>query len=48
MKYFYVDTMGAMAESIMTATSDEVMSKKIRALCKELMDHIEEEAKKQS
>ncbi|HEX8348547.1 MAG TPA: gliding motility protein GldC [Hymenobacter sp.] len=48
MKYFYVDTMGSMAESILTATNDEVMAKKIRTLCKELMDHLEEEAKKQS
>jgi gliding motility-associated protein GldC len=47
MKRFYVDTMGAMAESIITATNDSVMATKMRNLCKELMSHIEEEESKQ-
>ncbi len=46
MKYFYVDTMGAMAQSLMTATNDAVMAEKIRALCHELMDHIEQDRQK--
>ena len=47
MKRFYVDTMGAMAESIITATNDSVMATKMRNLCKELMHHIDEEESKQ-
>lgn len=43
MKYFYIDTMGAMAQSIATATSDQVMAKKIQGLCEELMAHVEQE-----
>ncbi|GAA3996648.1 gliding motility protein GldC [Hymenobacter fastidiosus] len=46
MKHFYVDTIGAMAESLHTATSDAVMVKKMRDLCQELMAHINEEAEK--
>ncbi|RYU82423.1 gliding motility protein GldC [Hymenobacter persicinus] len=46
MKHFYVDTIGAMAESLQTATSDTVMVKKMRELCQELMNHINEEAEK--
>lgn len=47
MKRFYVDTMGAMAESIITATNDSVMATKMRNLCKELMEHIDQEESKQ-
>ncbi|MBG8554857.1 MULTISPECIES: gliding motility protein GldC [Hymenobacter] len=47
MKHFYVDTIGAMAESIITATNDSVMATKMRTLCRELMAHLEEEQKKQ-
>lgn len=43
MKYFVVDTIGSMAETIMTATSDRQMADKMRALCKELMDYLEEQ-----
>ncbi|TPE46168.1 gliding motility protein GldC [Pontibacter mangrovi] len=43
MKYFYIDTMGAMAQSIATATNDQVMAQKIRALCQELNDHVEQD-----
>ena len=46
MKRFYIDTMGAMAESLQTATSDETMVTRIRALCRELMDHVEAEERK--
>jgi len=48
MKYFYIDTMGAMAQSLMTATNDTVMAEKIRSLCKELMDHVEQDRQKNS
>lgn len=43
MKRFYIDTMGAMAESILTATNDDKMARRMRDLCRELMDHVEEE-----
>ncbi|MBC5992164.1 gliding motility protein GldC [Pontibacter cellulosilyticus] len=48
MKYFYVDTIGAMAQSIATATSDNVMAQKMRALCEDLMKHIDEQQKKEN
>jgi hypothetical protein len=37
-----------MAQSIATATSDKVMADKMRALCEELMSHVEEERKKEN
>ncbi len=46
MKYFYIDTIGAMAQSVATATSDNVMAQKMRALCEELTKHVEEQQKK--
>ena len=45
MKYFLIDTMGAMAETILKATSDQVMADKITALCNELAQHVEEQNK---
>jgi gliding motility-associated protein GldC len=48
MKYFYIDTIGAMAQSIATATSDKVMADKMKALCEELMSHVEEQRKNQN
>jgi gliding motility-associated protein GldC len=48
MKYFYIDTIGAMAQSIATATSDKTMADKMRALCEDLMKHVEEERSKQN
>ena len=46
MKRFYVDTIGAMAESITTATNDKVMAAKMQELCRTLMDHLEEEERR--
>jgi len=46
MKYFYIDTIGAMAQSIATATSDDVMARKMRALCEDLTKHVEQEQQK--
>jgi len=48
MKYFYIDTIGAMAQSIATATSDKVMAEKMRALCQELMAHVEKDSQQNS
>ena len=45
MKHFYLDTIGSMAQTIMTATGDEVMAAKMRELCQELSKHLEEEEK---
>ena len=42
MKRFYIDTIGAMAESLNTATNDEVMVKKMRDLCEELVQYLHE------
>ncbi|UYZ64571.1 gliding motility protein GldC [Hymenobacter weizhouensis] len=47
MKYFVVDTIGSMAETILTATNDQVMATKMRDLCRALSEHIEEEERKQ-
>lgn len=46
MKRFYVDTIGAMADSIETATNDEKMVKEMKELCEKLAKHILEENKK--
>lgn len=42
MKRFYIDTIGAMAESLNTATNDDVMVKKMRDLCEELVQYLHE------
>lgn len=46
MKYFYIDTLGSMAESIQRATNDTIMAQKIRQLCEELTKYVEEDEKK--
>ncbi|KAA9339430.1 gliding motility protein GldC [Hymenobacter busanensis] len=43
MKRFYVDMIGSMAESIINATSDEFMGAKLRAVGRELAQHLERE-----
>ena len=43
MKFFYIDTIGAMAQSIQTATGDDEMANRMRNLCKELSDHVAEQ-----
>ena len=40
MKFFMIDTMGSMAETLLTATNDTVMAEKIKALCNELAEHV--------
>lgn len=47
MKYFYIDTIGAMAESLQRATNDTAMTQKMKKLCEELMKHVEEDQKQQ-
>jgi len=46
MKYFYIDTIGAMAQSIATATSDDVMARKMRDLCEDLTKHVDQDQQK--
>ena len=43
MKRFYIDTIGAMAESLKTATNDDVMVQKMRTLCEEMVNHINQQ-----
>lgn len=43
MKYFVVDNIGSMAETIVTATGDKKMAEKMRQLCKELSDYLDEQ-----
>ena len=43
MKYFYIDTIGSMAQSLQTATGDDEMATRMRNLCKELSDLVAEQ-----
>jgi len=40
MKRFYVDCIGGLAQSALTATGDEFMSQEMNALCEKLVDHL--------
>ncbi|KXX72290.1 MULTISPECIES: gliding motility protein GldC [Flammeovirga] len=42
MKFFYIDTMGGIAQNIFNATGDEKMAQEIHAMCKRLSDHVHE------
>ncbi len=42
MKRFYIDCLGGLAQSALTATGDEHMSGEINALCEKLARHIKE------
>jgi gliding motility-associated protein GldC len=43
MKRFYIDCLGGLAQSVLTATGDEVMSGKLHALCEEFVEHLKNE-----
>ncbi len=43
MKRFYVDCIGGLAQSILTATGDELMANETHALCQRLVEHIKNE-----
>lgn len=47
MKRFYIETIGGMAETLLTATGDEKMVGEIEELCKKLYKNLEEEMKKE-
>jgi len=48
MKKFYIDALGGMAQSILTATADEQMSADINELCDKLGKKLEAELKNPS
>src|SRR5258708_2211575 len=41
MKRFYVDCLGGLSQSILTATGDELMSKEINSLCEKLAVYVQ-------
>ncbi len=43
MKRFYIDCLGGLAQSILTATGDEVMAAETNALCNRLVKHLNSE-----
>lgn len=40
MKRFYIDCIGGLAQSALTATGDEFMSQEMNALCQKLVEHL--------
>ena len=42
MKRFYIDCLGGLAQSALTATGDDYMSSEINSLCEKLVKHIRE------
>lgn len=40
MKRFYIDCLGGLAQSILSATGDEYMASETHALCEKLVQHI--------
>ena len=47
MKRFYIDINGGMAQNILNSTGDEYMSEEMKALCDRLVEHVNEENKRQ-
>ena len=43
MKRFYVDMVGGLSQSLLSATGDEFMAGEMNALCEKLVDHIKKE-----
>ena len=41
MKRFYIDCLGGLAQSSLTATGDEHMASEINALCEKLVNHLQ-------
>ena len=46
MKKFYIDALGGMSQSLLTATGDEQMASQINSLCEQLSKTLEEELNK--
>jgi gliding motility-associated protein GldC len=47
MKRFYIDCIGGLAQSILSATGDEFMANETNALCEKLVKHVMKESKKE-
>jgi gliding motility-associated protein GldC len=47
MKRFSIDTLGGIAQTILSATGDTYMSDEINELCDKLVKHVEEEQRQQ-
>lgn len=43
MKRFYIDCLGGLAQSMLTATGDEVMSNETNALCEKLVKYLQKQ-----
>lgn len=43
MKRFYIDCLGGLAQSILSATGDEFMTNETQALCERLVEHLKQE-----
>jgi len=43
MKRFYIDCLGGLGQSILTATGDEFMSNETLSLCERLVNHLREQ-----
>jgi hypothetical protein len=41
MKRFYIDCIGGLSQSVLTATGDEVMAQEMRSLCEKLAIHVQ-------
>lgn len=48
MKYFTIDNIAAMSQSLYTATGDEAMATMMRRFCDELKTHVDEERARQN
>lgn len=46
MKRFYIDIIGGMAQTILNSTGDEYMSEEMKEMCDRLVNHLNEETKK--
>ena len=45
MKRFYIDCIGGMSQSVLSATGDEFMANEINALCERMVKHVQSENK---
>lgn len=43
MKRFYIDCIGGLSQSSLTATGDELMAREMRSLCDRLVEHLKKE-----
>jgi gliding motility-associated protein GldC len=47
MKKFYIDCVGGIAQSALSATGDEYMSNELKAVCERLAQHVQKENEQQ-